>query len=264
MSKTTGSRATWKGNVSFGLVSIPVAVKAATREDKISFRQLRKSDLSPIKYKKVAEADGKEVVAEEIIKGYEHTRGQFVVVKDEELDRVRLKSTHTIEINDFVELKDIDPKFFHKPYFLEPQKGGEKAYVLLAKALAESGKIGIAKVVISRREYLAGVRAEGKFLVLELMHFDNEVLALPENTVPDIKTLPNELKMAKALIDGMAAPWEPQKYFSYYQGEVLKLIEAKAKNEDLQLEDIPVEKKVDGDDLMKALEASLKLRDKAK
>lgn len=262
MSKQTGSRATWKGSVSFGLVSIPVAVKPATREEKVSFRQLRKSDLSPIKYKKVAEADGKEVPTDQIIKGYEYERGSFVTLKDEELDRVRITSTHTIEINDFVDQAQINPKFFHKPYFLEPQKGGEKAYVLLNQALTETGKIGIAKVVISRREYLAGVRAEGKFLILELMHFDAEVLALPDNTVPDIKTLPNELKMAKALVDSMAAPWEPQKYFSYYQGAVLKLIEDKVKDPDLQLEDLPVEKKTDDGDIMKQLEASLKLHDK--
>ena len=129
-------RPIWKGSISFGLVYIPISVYSATREEKLSFRQLRKSDLSPIKYKKVAEADMKEVPADEIVKGYEYERGRYVVMKDEDFEKVKIESTHSIDITDFVELKQVDPKFFYKPYFLEPQKGGEKAYRLLHKALS--------------------------------------------------------------------------------------------------------------------------------
>ena len=129
-------RPTWKGSISFGLVYIPVAVYPATREEKISFRQLRSSDLSPIRYKKVAEADSKEVPADQIVKGFEYERGRYVVMKDEDFEKVRIESTHSIDITDFVDLEQVDPKFFYKPYFLEPQKGGEKAYAVLHKALS--------------------------------------------------------------------------------------------------------------------------------
>ena len=121
-------RPIWKGSISFGLVYIPVAVYPATREEKISFRQLRSGDLSPIRYKKVAEADSKEVAADQIVKGFEYERGRYVVMKDEDFEKVRIESTHSIDITDFVDLEQVDPKFFYKPYFLEPQKGGEKAY----------------------------------------------------------------------------------------------------------------------------------------
>src|SRR5947207_8263540 len=173
-------RAIWKGSISFGLVYIPISIYPATREEKLSFRQLRSSDLSPIKYKKVAEADSKEVSADQIVKGYEYERGRYVVLKEEDFAKVRIESTHSIDITDFVELKQVDPKFFYKPYFLEPQKGGEKAYTLLHRALTGTSKIGIAKVVISNREHLASVKPDGLFLILELMHFASEILSPEE------------------------------------------------------------------------------------
>src|SRR4029078_2515919 len=120
-------RTIWKGSISFGLVYIPVAVYFATREEKLSFRQLRSSDLSPIKYKKVAEADSKEVPADQIVKGFEYERGHYVVIKDVDFEKVGIKPPHPIDITDCVVLERVDPKFFSKPYFLEPQKGGEKA-----------------------------------------------------------------------------------------------------------------------------------------
>src|SRR5260370_19787507 len=126
--KSRNMRPIWKGSISFGLVYIPVAVYPATREEKLSFRQLRSIDLSPIKYKKVAEADSKEVPAEQIVKGFEYERGRYVVMKEEDFEKVRIESTHSIDITDFVELEQVDPKFFYKPYFLEPQKAGEKPY----------------------------------------------------------------------------------------------------------------------------------------
>ena len=128
-------RAIWKGSITFGLVYIPVAVYPATREEKISFRQLRARDLSPIRYKKVAEADEKEVKPEEIVKGFEYEKGHWVTLKDEDFEKVKIESTHSIEITDFVDQAQINPKFFYRPYFLEAQKGGEKPYALLYKAL---------------------------------------------------------------------------------------------------------------------------------
>src|ERR1700724_1296169 len=202
-------RPTWKGSISFGLVYIPIAVYPATREEKLSFRQLRKTDLSPIKYKKVAEADMKEVPAEQIVKGFEYEKGRYIVLSDEDFEKVRIEPPPSIDITDFVDLDQVDPKFFYKPYFLEPQKGGEKAYSLLHKALSGTGKIGIAKVVISNREHLAAVKPDGLFLILELMHFASEILSadvLKSGSATAVTD--KELKMAQALIESMSVSWE--------------------------------------------------------
>src|SRR6201984_842168 len=226
-------RPTWKGSISFGLVYIPIAVYPATREEKLSYGQLRTTDLSQIRYKKVAEADMKEVPAEEIVKGFEYERGRYIVLSDEDFEKVRIESTHSIDITDFVDLEQVDPKFFYKPYFLEPQKGGEKAYALLHKALSGTGKIGVAKVVIANREYLAAVKPDGLFLVLELMHFASEVLKPEELSRPSTTLNDKELKMAQTLIDSMSSDWQPDKYRDEYRKAVMELIENKARNKQL-------------------------------
>jgi DNA end-binding protein Ku len=251
-------RPIWKGSISFGLVYIPVAVYPATREEKLSFRQLRATDLSPIKYKKVAEADAKEVTADQIVKGYEYERGHFIVMKEEDFAKVRIESTHSIDITDFVDLGQVDPKFFYKPYFLEPQKGGEKAYALLHKALAGTGKIGIAKVVISNREHLASVKPDGLFLILELMHFASEILSPEElksgrdGTISD-----KELKMAQTLVESMSVDWEPEKYRDEYRTAVLDLIEQKAQNKQIADKPTAPVRATNVVDLVKVLQESL-------
>jgi DNA end-binding protein Ku len=250
-------RPTWKGSISFGLVYIPISVYPATKEEKLSFRQLRKTDLSPIKYKKVAEADSKEVPADEIVKGFEYERGHYVVLSDEDFEKVKIESTHSIDITDFVDMQKVDPKFFYKPYFLEPQKGGEKAYALLHKALSGTGKIGIAKVVISNREYLAAVKPDGLFLVLELMHFASEVLTPEELTRPNTTLNDKELKMAQALIDSMSSDWEPEKYRDEYRTAMLELIEQKAKNKTLPARVAAPPRSTNVVDLVKVLQESL-------
>src|SRR2546422_6784731 len=159
-------RAIWKGTISFGLVSIPIALYPATRKEELKFRMLRASDMSPINYKRVAEADGKEVPWDQIVKGYEYEKGKYVVLKDEDFARVDIEATQTVDITEFVELEEVDPMFFYKPYFMEPEKGGDKAYALLREALDTTGKIGIAKVVIKTRQYLAAVNAHAKGIVL--------------------------------------------------------------------------------------------------
>src|SRR3989440_7473674 len=165
------ARAIWKGSISFGLVNIPIGLYPATRKEELRFRLLRKTDLSPVNYKRVAEKDGKEVPWDQIVKGYEYEKGKYVVLKEEDFERVDLEATQTVDIQDFVDLDEIDPIFFYRPYYLEPQKGGDKAYVLLRDSLERTGKVGIAKVVIKTRQYLAGVKAENNVLALELMHF---------------------------------------------------------------------------------------------
>ena len=250
-------RPTWKGSISFGLVYIPIAVYPATREEKISFRQLRKTDLSPIRYKKVAEADMKEVPADQIVKGFEYERGRYIVLSDEDFEKVRIESTHSIDITDFVDLDQVDPKFFYKPYFLEAQKGGEKAYALLHKALSGTGKIGIAKVVIANREYLAAVKPDGLFLILELMHFAGEVLTPEELSRPTTALNDKELKMAQALIDSMSSDWQPEKYRDEYRNAVMELIEQKAKNKQLPAAPPPAPRSTNVVDLVKVLQESI-------
>ena len=251
-------RAIWKGSISFGLVYIPVAVFPATREEKLSFRQLRGTDLSPIKYKKVAEADLKEVAADQIVKGYEYERGHFVVLKEEDFEKVKIESTHSIDITDFVDLGQVDPKFFYKPYFLEPQKGGEKAYSLLHKALSGTGKIGIAKVVISNREHLASVKPDGLFLVLELMHFASEILSPSElNSGAQSAINDKELKMAQTLIESMSVPWEPEKYRDEYRDAVLEMIEQKANKREIAAAPVAAVRATNVVDLVKVLQESL-------
>ncbi len=251
-------RPIWKGSISFGLVYIPIAVYPATREEKISFRQLRRTDLSPIKYKKVAEADMKEVRGEEIVKGFEYEKGRYVVLSEEDFEKVKIESTHSIDITDFVELDQVDPKFFYKPYFLEPMKGGEKAYALLHRALSGSDKIGVAKVVISNREHLAAVKADGLFLILELMHFASEILSAEElSRGPTTALNEKELKMAQALVDSMTVPWEPEKYRDEYRTAVMDMIEQKAKNKNVEVKPSAPHPSTNVVDLVKVLQESL-------
>jgi DNA end-binding protein Ku len=221
--------AIWKGSISFGLVNIPVALYSATRSgNEIKFNLLRKGDLSPVHYVRVAEADGKEVPWENIVKGYEYEKGDYVVMTDDDFERVQLKSNQMVDIREFVDLDEIDPMFFDQPYFLAPEKGGEKAYALLRDALQESKKVGIAKVIIRKREHLAAVKPLVHALVLELMHFEDE-LADPEKlSIPsDVEAGKKELAMAKTLIDGMTDKWDPEKYHDQYREALLKVIEEK-------------------------------------
>jgi DNA end-binding protein Ku len=226
-------RAIWKGAISFGLVNIPIALYAATRMEPLKFRLLRESDLSPVNYKRVAEADGKEVPWEKIVKGYEYEKGKFVVLKEDDFKRVDIEATQTVDITRFVKLEEVNPIFFHKPYYMEPLKGGDKAYVLLREALEASGKIAIAKVVIKTRQHLAAVKPQEKGLMLELMHFANELIDIDEFKVPTTKEVgKKELQMAKALIDSMSAEWKPAEYEDEYQEALEKVIEEKIERGD--------------------------------
>src|SRR5256885_11375179 len=236
-------RAIWKGSISFGLVNIPIALYPATRKEDLKFRLLRVKDLSPVNYKRVAEKDGKEVPWDQIVKGYEYEKGKYVVLKDEDFQRVDLEATQTVDIQDFVEQEEIDPIFFYKPYYLEPQKGGDKAYVLLRETLGKTGKVGIAKVVIKTRQYLAGVKAENNVLVLELMHFADELadpdkLHLPKKIEPGKR----EVDMATALINSMSSKWDPKKYRDDYRDALMEVIEEKVEAGGKELEEKPKKK----------------------
>jgi DNA end-binding protein Ku len=224
-------RAIWKGSISFGLVNIPIALYPATRREELKFRLLRSTDHSPVNYKRVAQADGKEVPWDQIVKGYEYEKGKFVVLGEKDFQRVDLEATKTVDIQDFVDVDEIDPMFFYKPYYLEPQKGGDKAYVLLREALADGKKVGIAKVVIKTRQYLAGVKAMKHALVLELMHFAEELSDAEKLNVPkQLEPGKREMDMAKALVESMSAKWDPEKYKDDYKDALMEVIEEKVES----------------------------------
>jgi len=223
-------RAIWKGSISFGLVNIPIALYPATRTEELKFRLLRARDLSPVNYKRVAEADGKEVPWEEIVKGYEYEKGKFVVLKDDDFQRVDIEAAQTVDIQQFVMLDEVNPVFFHKPYYMEPMKGADKAYILLREALKASNKIGIARVVIKTREHLAAVKPQERGLMLELMHFAAELIDVGEFKLPEAgKVGKNEMRMAEQLIKSMTAKWAPGEFVDDYRAGLEKLIEEKVK-----------------------------------
>ena len=221
-------RALWKGAITFGLVTIPVSLFPATKREELKFRLLRSTDQSPVNYKRVAEADGKEVPWDQIVKGYEYEKGKFIILKDEDFARVDVEATQTVDIMNFVSIDDVDPLLFYKPYYLEVAKGGDKAYVLLRDALVDTGKIAIAKVVIRTRQHLAAVKPQKKGLMLELMHFPKELIDVSEFSEPAEKTIGKaEMQMAKQLIESMTTAWKPDQYNDEYHEALEKLIEEK-------------------------------------
>ena len=261
------ARAIWKGSISFGLVNIPIGLYPATRKEELKFRLLRKTDLSPVNYKRVAEKDGKEVPWDQIVKGYEYEKGKYIVLKDEDFQRVDLEATQTVDIQDFVDLEEINPIFFYKPYYLEPQKGGDKAYALLRDSLAQKKKVGIAKVVIKTREYLAGVKPEDGALVLELMHFADELADTSQLHIPKKAEVgKRELNMATALIDSMSAKWNPEKYKDDYREALMEVIEEKVEAGGKEIEEKPKKapKPTKVIDLVKVLQKSLEQTGKRK
>lgn len=233
-------RAIWKGAISFGLVHIPIALYPATKTEELKFRLLRSRDHSPVNYKRIAEVDGKEVPWDQVVKGYEYEKGRFVVFKDEDFRRVDIEATQTVDIIHFVPLDEVNPIFFHKPYYMEPQKGGDKAYILLRDALQNSGTIAIAKVVIKTRQHLAAVKPQNKGLMLELMHFADELRDVNEFKLPaEQKAGKKELQMATALIESMSAKWKPEEYVDEYRVALEKAIEEKIEKGDKALPKAP-------------------------
>lgn len=251
-------RPIWKGSISFGLVNIPIALVAATKREDLKFHLLRRTDLSPINYKRVAQTDGREVDWKDIVKGYEFEKGRFVVLKDEDFRRADIEATETIDILDFVLLREINPLLFTKPYYLEPSKGGAKAYALLRDALRESDMVGVTKVVIRTRQHLAALRTQGKALVLDLMRFPDELIEADVIHAPTVKAAPRELKLARALIDEMTRTWDPARYTDDYRSTLMELIERKARGGGREVPGKPAQRR-SGDviDLVAVLKESL-------
>jgi DNA end-binding protein Ku len=224
-------RPLWKGSISFGLVNIPVSLYPAIRSaKKIDFDMLRDSDHSRIHYKRVAESDGKEVDWNHIVKGYAYEKDRYVVMNDDDFKRIAIKSNQTVDIREFVNLSDVDPRFFDEPYFLAPEKGGAKAYILLREALERSGRAGVSKVVIRPpREHLAVVRPLDGVLMLEVMHFADELRDPSELKIVTQAVGQKELDMALSLINSMSGRWEPQKYRDEYRDALMDVIQQKIK-----------------------------------
>lgn len=257
------ARAIWKGSITFGLVNIPVGLYSAETRDEIHFKLLDKKTMSPIHYKRVSEESGKEVPWEETVRGYEFSPGQYVVMSDEDLKRAAPEATQTIDIVDFVDLDEISPLYFDKPYYLAPDKKGAKAYALLREVLRRTKKVGIAKVVIRTRQYLAAVVARGDVLTLELMRFAHELRDPAELDVPKGKegVSERELDMAERLVEGMVDAWDPEKYKDDYRRDLMKTIEERVEAGQLEASPEPAPKpKARGDnvvDLMALLKRSV-------
>src|SRR5215213_6370096 len=222
-------RAIWSGSISFGLLNVPVKLYSAVSKKSVSFRELRASDGSRIRHKRVAEADGEEVDYNDIVKGYEVAPEEYIVITREELEELDPKKTRAIEIQDFVDLDEIDPIFFDHPYYLGPDKGAERAYSLLVKAMADSNKVAVARFVLRNRESLAAIRPMDGVLTMATMRFADEVVSPEEldGVIPDEEEKPQkrELEMAKTLIDSLSSDFEPEKYRDEYREELMALIE---------------------------------------
>jgi DNA end-binding protein Ku len=251
--------AIWKGSITFGLVNIPVELRSAVRTDNISFRMLHEDDLSPIKYERVCAADGEPVPWGEIVKGYEYTKGKYVVMSDEDFKAAALETSKVIDIIDFVKEDEVDPRFFETPYFLLPTKGGEKAYALLREAIRKTGSIGIGKIIMRQTQHLAGVKVIGDAIVLEIMRFANELVDVGEFSFPPADGVrPQEIQMAEQLIANLAEPFDPAKYTDDYRANLMRIINAKMKGKKVKLEEPEREPQDAGViDLMSRLRESL-------
>jgi DNA end-binding protein Ku len=248
------ARSLWSGTISFGLVSVPVRMVSATESKELRFHFLDKHDLQPIGYDKVRRDTGEHVDGDDIVRGFEVEKGRFVPLEDEDLDRLDIELTKTIDICDFVDLEEIDPIYFRKAYYLAPQDGAEKPYRLLVRALDETGKVGVAKVVIRNKQHLAALRAHDGVLVLETMYYADEVRK-PESVNGRTRLQKAEVEMAKSLVENLSGSFRPEKYDDTYRKELLDLIRSKAKGK--KLPEPQEEEEAEVVDLMAALRESV-------
>ncbi|MDQ6725496.1 MAG: Ku protein [Actinomycetota bacterium] len=251
-------RPIWSGAISFGLVNVPVKLFSAVTSKDVRFHQLDGKSKSRIRQKRVSVATGEEVPYDDLVKAYEIAPDNYVTITPEELDALDPKATKTIDIEDFVDLDTIDPMYYDRPYYLVPDKGGQKAYALLRNAMRETNKVGIARMVLRTKQYLAAIRPVGNALVIETMLFADEVVPPDELDLPDeeVDVTEREEKMARSLIDSLTTEFEPAKYKDEYRERVLAMIEKKASGQEIVREE-SAEEAPRVVDLMAALEASL-------
>jgi DNA end-binding protein Ku len=252
------ARALWKGSISFGLVNIPIELHTAVRDHRPKFRMLHAKDKSPVKYERVCIRDGHAVAWEDLVKGYEYAKGQFVILTKDDFKAAAVEKTRTIDIIDFVTAESIDDRFFETPYYLVPAKGGEHAYALLREAIRESGRIGIAKFILRDAQHLAGVEVIDQALVLSVMRFADELADLKPLGFPANSGIRKaELDMAKALVNSLAAEWDPEKYTDQYLENLMRIIKGKAKGKKVTLEAPETPRQGEVVDLMERLRRSL-------
>jgi DNA end-binding protein Ku len=249
-------RSMWKGAISFGLVTIPVAVYPATEEKTLRFNQLHDEDMGRIRQKRVCEKDGEIVDFDHIVKGYEYEKDRYIVLTDDDFDSVPVESSRAIDIVQFVDLEEIDPMLYKKSYYLVPDETGAKAYALLREAMSQDGKVGIAKVSFRDKEHLAALRFRDDAFVLETMYWPDEIRAAEFGDVDvNVKVRDQELEMARQLIEGLTADWHPEEFTDEYREALLKIVEAKINGEEIEL--VAAEPTAKVVDLMAALKASV-------
>jgi DNA end-binding protein Ku len=255
------ARAIWKGSLSFGLVNIPVEVHVAVRDHRPRFRMLHAADKSPVNFTRVCAREGQPVAWKDLVKGYEYAKGHFVVLTKEDFDAAAVEKTRRIDIIDFVKADEIDDRFFETPYYLVPDRSGEHAYALLREALREADRIGIAKFVLRDALHLAAVEVIKDAIVLTLMRFADELVDPKAFAVPAIKDVrKSELQMAKALVESLAADWNPTKYTDEYRDNLMRVIQGKVQGKKVDLETGEEARPAHVVDLMERLRRSLEER----
>lgn len=248
----------WKGAISFGLVHVPVKLYTATEKKDVKFNYLHEKCKTPVKNQRVCPVCEAEVTMDEIVRGYEYEKGKYVVIKDEDLENIPMEFTKSVDIVDFVDLKEIDPIYFDKTYYLAPN-GGEKAYELLKKSMEETGKIAVAKVVLRNKQSLAVLRVNQNIIIMETIFYPDEIRSA--ELVPEmhykVNLHENEIKMAHSLIQSLSAPFNPEKYTDDYRQALMDVIQSKIAGREVEIPDKPEVGKVV--DLMEALKASIAL-----
>jgi DNA end-binding protein Ku len=252
------ARALWKGSLSFGLVNIPIELHTAVRNHRPRFRMLHAKDKSPVRFERVCLRDGQPVAWEDLVKGFEYEKGHFVVLTKEDFQAAALEKTRTVDIIDFVKSDEIDDRFFETPYYLVPAKGGERAYALLREAIRESGRIGLAKFILRDAQHLAAVEVIEQAIVLSVMRFADELIDERQFEFPSGKDVRSqELEMAKALVNGLAAEWDPSKYTDQYRENMMRIIQGKVKGKHAHLKPEGEPRRAEVVDLMERLRRSL-------
>jgi DNA end-binding protein Ku len=255
------ARSIWKGSISFGLVTIPVELQSAVRDQRPRFRLLHAEDRSPIKYERVCRREGQPVSWAEIVKGYEYAKGKFVVLTKEDFATAALEKTKTIDIVDFVKREEVDDRYFETSYYLLPGTGGTRAYALLREAIRKSGRMGIGKIILREDQHLAALDTIDDALVLTMMRYADEVVDVSKLTLPPAKDVrPKELEMALSLIEGLSDEWSPGKYKDDYRANLMRVIDAKMKGRKLTLEKESQPQDADVIDLMERLRSSIESR----
>lgn len=223
-------RPIWSGSINFGLVNIPVKLYPAVQENHLHFNYLHRQDLSPIRYVKVCRKDGKEVPKEDIVRGYEYQKGDYVVLSEDDFKKADVEKTYTITIEDFVPEKDVDVKYAEKPYYLEPEKQGAAVYALLREALIESGKVGVGKFVLKEREHLVMLKPLGSVILVNVLRYHDEIADISELHLPEKVKIPKgQIELALELIDKLSGRFNPEKYKDTYTEKLKDVIEAKKK-----------------------------------